>query len=86
LEAMAKGKVVFTGAETEFLEYYNLKEDEVCINALPNVEYLVNKLSWLIENPKMIIEIGKNARDFVLKEHHYIRIAEKYLQVWSGNN
>ena len=48
LEAMAKGKVVFTGAEREFLEYYNLAEDEVCINALPDVDYLVEKLSWLI--------------------------------------
>ena len=35
LEAMAKGKVVFTGAETEFLNQYQLQEDEVCINALP---------------------------------------------------
>src|SRR5690606_38230436 len=26
LEAMAKGKVVFTGAETEFTEHYNLNE------------------------------------------------------------
>src|SRR5210317_512449 len=34
LEAMAKGKVVFTGAEQEWLEYYNLEEDAVAINAL----------------------------------------------------
>src|SRR5690606_15633703 len=34
LEAMAKGKVVFTGAETDYLKLYNLKEDEECINAL----------------------------------------------------
>ena len=27
LEAMAKGKVVFTGAEKEWLDYHNLKED-----------------------------------------------------------
>jgi glycosyltransferase involved in cell wall biosynthesis len=84
LEAMAKGKVVFTGAETEFLNYYNLKEDEVAINALPNVEYLVEKLSFLIEHPEKINEISKNARKFTLKEHNYCKIAEKYLATWNS--
>ncbi|MBK5213905.1 MAG: glycosyltransferase [Flavobacteriaceae bacterium] len=82
LEAMAKGKVVFTGAEKEFLERYNLKEDEVCINALPDIESLVSKLSWLIENPENILEIGKNARSFIEREHNYISIVKKYLEVW----
>lgn len=85
LEAMAKGKVVFTGAETEFLEYYNLKLDEVAINALPDVDYLVEKLSFLIENPEKIIEISQKANTFVQKEHDYIKIAEKYLEKWNSN-
>lgn len=34
-------------------------------------------------NPEKITEIGENARNFVEKEHHYIRIAERYLQVWN---
>jgi glycosyltransferase involved in cell wall biosynthesis len=83
LEAMAKGKVVFTGAENEFTKHYNLTE-RVAINALPDVDSLVNKLSFLIENPDEIIAIGKRARAFIEKEHHYIRIAEKYLQVWNN--
>jgi glycosyltransferase involved in cell wall biosynthesis len=82
LEAMAKGKVVFTGAEKEFLEHYNLQEDEVCINALPDVEAIVEKLSWLIENPAEIERIGKNARKFIEREHHYVKVAEKYLKTW----
>lgn len=83
LEAMAKGKVVFTGAEKEFLEHYNLQEDEVAINAKPDVDYLVKKLSMLIENPSMIEAIGTKARNFIEKEHNYIKIAEKYLAVWN---
>ena len=82
LEAMAKGKVVFTGAEREFLEYYNLAEDEVCINALPDVDYLVEKLSWLIENPSKIEEIGKNARKFIEEHHDYRKVAQQYFEVW----
>jgi glycosyltransferase involved in cell wall biosynthesis len=84
LEAMAKGKVVFTGAETEFLNEYNLQEDEICINAKPDVEYLVNKLSFLIENPNKILEISKRGRMYVEKEHNYKVIAKKYLDCW-GN-
>lgn len=84
LEAMARGKVVFTGAEEEFLQNYGLMEDEVCINALPDVTYLVKKLSELIENPEKIREIGRNARAFVEREHDYIKIARAYLQAWKS--
>ncbi|WP_164998641.1 glycosyltransferase [Flavobacterium sp. 140616W15] len=84
LEAMAKGKVVFTGAEKEFMEYYNISE-KVCINAIPDVDYLVNELSFLIENPEEIIAIGKRARAFVEREHDYLKIAKKYLEVWKSN-
>ena len=79
---MAKGKVVFTGAEKEFTEHYNLKE-KVCINAIPDIDYLVMKLSFLIENPNEIIAIGKRARAFIEKEHDYLRIANKYLETWN---
>ena len=82
LEAMSKGKVVFTGAETEFLKHYNLKEDEVAINALPDVDYLVEKLSYIIENPSEIERISKNAVQFINKEHHYVNQAQKYLTLW----
>lgn len=79
---MSKGKVVFTGAETEFMEYYNLTE-RVCINAIPDVDYIVNELSFLIENPKEIIAISKQARNFIEKEHDYVKIAQRYLNVWT---
>ena len=82
LEAMAKGKIVFTGAETEFEKFYRLTEN-VAINAKPDVLYLVAQLSFLIENPETIVALGKRARHFVEKEHHYIPIAEEYLKKWN---
>ena len=85
LEAMAKGKVVFTGAEQEWLDQYSLKESSVAINALPNVNYLAEKLSWLIDNPNSILEISENARTFIENEHQYVDIAEKYLEQWNYN-
>ncbi|MEZ4797503.1 MAG: glycosyltransferase [Flavobacteriaceae bacterium] len=83
LEAMAKGKVVFTGAEQEWSNYYNLKENAVTINALPNTNDIVSKLEWLIENPSKILEISKNARAFIEKEHHYINVSFEYLKYWT---
>ena len=82
LEAMAKGKVVFTGAENEFTQYYNLTE-KVAINALPDVDYLINELKHLINNPNEIIAIGTRARNFIEKEHNYIEVANKYLSKWN---
>ena len=81
LEAMAKGKVVFTGAEKEFVDFYKL-DKKVAINALPDVDYLVMELAFLIENPNEIIIIGKRARQFIENEHQYVKIAEKYIEVW----
>ncbi len=81
LEAMAKGKVVFTGAETEFETHYQLTE-KVAINALPDVDYLAAELSYLIENPNEIVAIGKRARTFIENEHQYIKMASRYMDVW----
>ncbi|MCB9427101.1 MAG: glycosyltransferase family 1 protein [Flavobacteriales bacterium] len=81
LEAMAKGKVVFTGAEKEFYNYYNL-EQTVAINALPNVEAIIQELIHLIENPEKITEIGNNAIEFVKQHHALTKSAQKYLDTW----
>ena len=84
LEAMAKGKVVFTGAEKEWLEYYNLEEDTVAINALPDANSIAKKLEWLILNPEKIIEISSNARQFIESHHNYISSAKQYLKTWQN--
>ncbi|MFL2593037.1 MAG: glycosyltransferase [Flavobacteriaceae bacterium] len=83
LEAMALGKVVFTGAEKEWVEFYNIKEDSVAINALPDISKIVEKLSWLIENPLQLKSISKNARKFIEEHHDYKKIANKYLKTWN---
>ncbi|MFD0991437.1 glycosyltransferase [Mariniflexile jejuense] len=84
LEAMAKGKVVFTGAEQEWLDYYNLKEDTVAINALPDAQKIAEKLEWLLLNPNKILEISNNAREFIEKQHNYIDSAKLYLEKWQS--
>ena len=81
LEAMAAGKCVITGAEKEFYEYYNL-DKQVAINSLPDETDLYDKLSYLIEHPDTIIETGRNARDFIEAHHHYVQVAQQYVDTW----
>ncbi len=85
LETMAKGKVVFTGAEKEFYAYFNLPE-VVAVNAKPNAEQIASELSYLIENPHVISEIGQRARKFIEEKHNYQFIAHQYLNAWSEKN
>jgi len=83
LEAMAKGKVVFTGAEKEFEEYYELK-DRVAINALPDAVQIASELETLILQPELIPTIGKRARAFVEAHHHFEKVAQRYIAAWGG--
>lgn len=61
LEAMAHGKVVFSGFSDEFKSHYNITK-KIGIHTTPDVKAIVKNLSWLIENPSEILEISKNAR------------------------
>lgn len=83
LEAMAKGKVVFTGVSKEFLEYYQI-DNQIAINAIPDVKSIVDNLSFLIENPSEIINISKNARNYIVQFHDYKKVAKQYLECWKS--
>lgn len=82
LEAMAKGKVAFTGAEKEWLDHFDLKEDSVAINALPDAEKIAEKLRWLVDHPEEIERISKNARAFIEAHHDHIKSAQHYFELW----
>lgn len=82
LEAMAQGKIVFTGAEQEWLDHYQLAPDTVAINAMPDAEAIAQKLSWLIDNPEVRRTIAQKARLFIEESHQYQNIAKQYLNAW----
>lgn len=84
LEAMAKGKVVFTGAAPEFLKHYGLEDGQVAINAMPDDNYLKEELIRLIDSPEDILRISKAARAFVLEHHDHKKSAATYASVWTS--
>ncbi len=77
LEAMAQGKVVFSGGSAVYLKAHKLNKIPV-IDARPDVKYLVKKMSFLIEHPETILSIGKEARKHILSYHDSVKIAKKY--------
>jgi glycosyltransferase involved in cell wall biosynthesis len=83
LEAMAKGKVVFTGAEKEHTDYFGLTEN-VAVNASPDVDQIYESIVDLIESPERILQISRSAREFIEKEHDYLKIAQKYLDIYTA--
>ena len=82
LEAMAKGKVVFTGAGKAFCEHYGLAPNTVAINTKRTAKEIAEDLEHLIKNPEIIKEISKNARNFIEEQHDYKRVVEEYFEVW----
>jgi len=84
LEAMAKGKVVFTNASAAFEKYYYI-EEKIAIHAKPDVEYLVAQLCYLIENPKEIVAIGERGRAFIERKHDYLKVTKSYINAWTSN-
>lgn len=81
LEAMAMGKVVFTGAGQAFVSHYNLNH-EVAINTVPDLDAIINNIERFILNPSLMITVGENAINFIQKAHHYELIARKYENIW----
>ena len=81
--ALAKGKVVLGGAEPESLESMGVKETPV-INILPNVDDIVQKIENLLEHRYSIPDIGKRSRIFSENHHDYIKVAQRYIETWSG--
>ena len=52
------------------------------LNELPNIDNVVEKLRWLIENPNEISKISRNARKFIETYHKDTISAEIYLKLW----
>jgi len=83
LEAMAEGKVLLTCAEKEWREFYNIPPHCVALNALPDAQKIAAILIELIDHPAQRVLLCAQARAFIEKEHHYKKVAQKYLELWA---
>lgn len=84
LLGMAAGKVVFSGFMPEALaEYQHYKNNIVGIRAYANDEYLFGRFCELIDNPKLMEEISRNAIDFVVQNHLSTVVVNQYIDLWT---
>lgn len=83
LEAMAKGKIVATGAGMHFMTHYGLTA-AVALDASPDPSLIVSQLEHLILHPEERLQISKQARSFVKAHHDHIEVARQYLNIWSS--
>jgi hypothetical protein len=83
LYALAHGKVVLSGAEPESLTSLGVSSSPV-VNILPEAEDIVSKIEQFIGDAALVKKVGAESRDFVVKYHNHVAIAEKYLKVWTS--
>ena len=82
LFAMAMGKVVLGGAEPESLEALGVEKTPV-INILPDAQTIVSAVERLLEDNNKITEIGRQSRKFVEEVHDHVKVAQRYIDVWT---
>ena len=81
--SMAMGKVVLSGNEPECQQEFG-RTDIPVINILPSEDDIYNKLEQLVLNKESVIEIGKKSRQFVEDFHHYVKVAQQYIDTWNA--
>ncbi|MDD4760167.1 MAG: glycosyltransferase family 1 protein [Bacteroidaceae bacterium] len=84
LLAMAKGLVVVGGGEPENYEILQENTLHPIINVLPNEESVYIALRNLALHPEMIPEFSQQSVDYIQKHHHYMKVAQQYLDFWQS--
>ena len=66
--------------EKEWREHYDIPEDAVALNALPDADKIAHLLIEIIDQPERRKKLGQQAREFVEQHHHYREISQRYLK------
>lgn len=85
LEAMSRGIICIGGGEPE--SYDILHEDRLrpIINVEPNYKSVVDALEGLVAHIDGLPELKSQSMEYIRKHHDYIKVAEKYEQIYYGN-
>lgn len=83
LEAMARGLIVVGGAEPEHYTLMNEHKLQPIINVQPQEESVYQALKELALHPERIPQLKRDSVNYILKHHDYIKVAKRYLEVWS---
>lgn len=79
IAAMSAGCVVFSGNEKETKVEFGFNDDIPVIPISPDIDDIVNKISYYIENPKEVSIVGKRSHEYVKMYHDCSVVAGKYI-------
>lgn len=82
LMAMAYGLNVVSGAEPEYYNFINERENMPIINAPIELDALTDVLERIVQHPEEIAERGKRSREFVKKHNDCETVARRFLDFW----
>lgn len=83
LQAMAQGKVVITGGESEMYELLGNVENRPIINVYPTEQGIWNALEFIVKNKDKLPSLSLQSRLFVEQYHDSVKVAQQYLDFWS---
>lgn len=81
---MAAGKVVFSGFSQAKLDYCQIFDKSIGVNAMPDYNYIYSELKALILNKEKILEIQENAYQFAKDMYSIDKVAKQYLDAWNN--
>jgi hypothetical protein len=83
LTALAKGKIVMTGAEdTQYSLIEELKNRPI-INIKPDKAQIKNQLELILDSRNIFESWGGKCRKYIEVHHNYVSIAKQYCQAWN---
>lgn len=83
LLAMSKGIIAVGGGEPEVYSLLNEDKLHPLINVEPNKDSVYSTLEDLILHPERIPDLQQQSREYVIRHHDYIKVAQQYIDFWS---
>jgi glycosyltransferase involved in cell wall biosynthesis len=82
LTALAKGKIVMTGAEDSQYSLIGELKNRPIINITPDKIQIKNQLELILDSRNTFENWGERCRKYIEDHHNYINIAKQYCQAW----
>lgn len=81
IEALSMGKIVLSGNEPNNAKEFGIDYCPV-INIKPSVEYIVNEITKLVEDPEKIKDLAHKSMLYAYQIHDCEKIAHKYIDLF----
>lgn len=82
LDAMALGRVAASGGEPEFYDFIGEQSLRPIIPLSPINQDIKNTLRQFVENPELLIKMGKEGRELAEKYNDVRIVAPKFVELW----